>query len=130
MKILIKQSNKEKISKILDRVQEKSRVRTISVDNLFNETENCLKILNRKNIPKNARCLFRIYVDYNAQKFANAYKYEPIATIFRIEFNKIGHPFINDIKRDTCSEEVFNHCYLDRDKIANVLMDSFLITNY
>ena len=83
MKIYVTENNRKKLEDALNAVQKLSRTRTVDVDDLFDITE----YLNKKYsvIPKKHMEGIIVSVDYNAQKFPNAYKYIPSSTIITLE---------------------------------------------
>lgn len=73
----IKLSDLDAIRAALDDVQNKSRVRTISAENI---AELCKRVETRLDIPKSALKGVAFTADYNAQAFPNAYKGRPEST--------------------------------------------------
>ena len=84
--IIIKNENAEKIMKIFKEVQGKSRERIIkNFDDILEITESVDRRL--EDISKAAKT--GTVIEYNFQQpFANAYKYPPMSTHFRMIFDK------------------------------------------
>ena len=82
-KVIIKEENRNKIEEMLAEVQEKSRVRTISFDDMMDVITRIEKRLGE--IRKKYWKGIRVHVDCNAQDFPGAYKGTPESTQFTIE---------------------------------------------
>lgn len=77
MKIIIKESNRDRLQKVLDTIQKRTTTRNISVDDLL---EIIYVIEGNLGIEKTKMIGVSADVDYNAQKFPNAYKHAPMST--------------------------------------------------
>lgn len=85
--MLIKESNKDKIGKMIEEAEGKARERTIDC----HIVEHCIKHLERHlGIPKKYMEGIEANVDYWAQDFAKAYKYTPQSTHFKVVKKKTG----------------------------------------
>lgn len=82
---------------VLDEVQKRAKVRTISAGDIVSALYVIEKLLN---ISKKSMDGVSVTVDLNAQKFPSAYKYTPESTIFTAEYKR-GQWRITDICRDT-----------------------------
>ena len=112
-------SKRDEIEKTLAVLQIRSQTRTVTYDEiqiLVARIEDTLKTLG---IPKKLWDGMRFRIDANAQKFPNAYKYEPMSTIVKIQrFSKDW--FIVDIARARCEERKvqIETAYTDEQKQA------------
>ena len=82
-KIIIDDNHRERISAALDAVQARARVRTITVDEIY---DTCEEIVQKLNIPKTHLSGCRFHCDLNSQDYPNAYRQIPEATIFKVEY--------------------------------------------
>lgn len=98
MKIIIKDSNKEKIEIELTKAQQSCTRRTIRFDDLANIIKN---IEYKLDIPKKYMLGVSADVDYHAQDFPRAYKYNPESTHIRIKKVASGWALI-DVWRGKC----------------------------
>lgn len=80
----IKISNTEAIQAMLDDVQAKARVRTITPTII---ADTCERVADELRIPKSAMKGVTFTADYHARTFPNAYKGSPESTHFTAEFN-------------------------------------------
>lgn len=85
--IKIDEKNKEKIQAVIDQVQLKARVRTISVEDIMAEPAN---IESHLGLTKKALVGVSASIDLNAQKFTSRYKGIPESTQFGLEYTKSG----------------------------------------
>ena len=83
--IILKENNIEKIEQVLKEVQKRSKVRNITVDEIFKAA---VYITNEIKISKKAMNGTKVYVDLNADKYPNAYKFNPESTHFTLLFDK------------------------------------------
>ena len=95
MKILINENNIEKIKDIVDDVQEKARVRKITLDSIYNAVED---IRYKLDVPKKYLDQISVWVDPNAGKFPKAYRGTPESTQFQISFFK-GKAYLTSVER-------------------------------
>lgn len=98
MKIIIKDSNKEKIEIELTKAQQSCTRRTIRFDDLANIIKD---IEDKLDIPKKHMLGVDADVDYNAQDFPRAYKFNPSSTHIRIKKVASGWALI-DVWRGIC----------------------------
>ena len=98
MKIVIKESNRDKLQKELERIQKRTTARNISVDDLFSIIK---EIESNLGIAKNKMVGIVADVDYNAQDFPRAYKYTPESTQITIQKVTSGWALTN-IERYRC----------------------------
>lgn len=82
MKIIIKESNRNRLNDEFAIIQKRTTARNICVDDLFRMIEHIESSLG---IPKNKMLGISADVDYNAQDFPKAYKYTPESTQVIIE---------------------------------------------
>jgi hypothetical protein len=98
MKVNVK--DKEKVQEVLDYAQRRSKKRTVTVRNIdlmIADLEENLAVMLPKALWKGLR--FRL--NYNAQKFPNAYKWMPEATIVYLERFASGW-FVTNAQRSYC----------------------------
>lgn len=101
MKIIIKESNKEKIDSALNEVQGKARTRKVSfydIERYATCKMNC--IIEHYGISKKAIKGLRIRYMPDADNFSQAYKYRPEATYFIIEYGNNGIAYLVGCGRD------------------------------
>lgn len=89
----------DKIGPVLTEVQGKATARTIEA---WEIVEEACDIFNRLGVSKKNMDGVKASVDKNAQSFPRAYKYEPMSTVFDIEYGKSATPFITNISRIRC----------------------------
>lgn len=89
---------KSELESVLDSVQARSKVRTITVRGILDILK---QIDSQLNITNKAKEGTTITVDINAQDFPRAYKYTPESTVFDAVY-KSGEWRITDIRRDIC----------------------------
>lgn len=104
--IIVKEENRAKLQQELDALQQRSRVRTIDVNDIFKA---CSRIEKELNVTKKALVGTVAIVDPNSQDFPKAYKYTPESTSFRIERTSTGWK-LTDLYRDTCAR--YNNRYI------------------
>ena len=116
MNLKIKLSDTDKINAALDEVQAKSRVRTITVENI---EAMCEIVFKRCGISKKAMNGVSFTADWNAQAFPNAYKGIPESTIVSASFVR-GEWIITDISRGTTRRPTvaYHVCLTDDAKAA------------
>lgn len=114
--IIIKKENAEKINAALTEVQEKCKVRTIDVDDIF---QACSRIEDQLSISKVAMDGVKATVNMCKEKFPKAYKYVPEATHFSIEF-KSGKWYLTDVTRGNATQSRYLVDLTDRAKAAIV----------
>jgi len=96
-----------KLDEILDEVQKRAKVRTITSEEIVEALDRVEQTLG---ISKRALEGVQVHVDLNDQKFPNAYKWTPESTQFWAIF-KGGSWRVLGIERDTCSQLATN-CYI------------------
>ena len=96
MKIIIKAENAEKIQKVIDEAEGKSRERKVTAEKLIACAEKMDKKLGIA--PAHLKGV-TARVDINAQDFPNAYKYIPESTVATFEHTGRAWALI-DVKRD------------------------------
>lgn len=111
MDIIIKNENQKKIKKLLQKGQKNSSTRTISYDEVF-------QILNKLEIAFNkyskvSKEGFKVLVNPNAQLFAKAYRYIPMATFLELIYLK-GTWRISNVMRGFCNNKQLNYCLTDK----------------
>lgn len=109
----------EKVQSALDEVQKRSKVRTITVKDICCTLTNVDKKLD---IPKKYKKGIQLSCDYNAQKFPNAYRYQPDSTHFFAEHN--GSEWIlTGACRRVCTNK---NCHLDlTDEAKEKILDNY-----
>lgn len=85
--IKLNEKNKEKIQAVIDQVQLKARVRTITVDDIMSEPA---EIESHLGLGKKALVGVTASIDLHAQKFTSRYKGIPESTQFGLEYTKGG----------------------------------------
>jgi len=91
-------TNEKKVTELLNSVQSKSKLRTLSYSELVGAAES---VYSHFGIPKKyVDC--EVYYVSNAQIFPNAYKYTPESTCV-IFFFKRGKVYIKEIRRGLCN---------------------------
>lgn len=83
--IIINETNKAKIETIIQEVEGKASMRTITYNDIIKATQHIEKKLG---IPKKYMEGVRYDVDLHAQNFPKAYKYRAESTQFTVEFSK------------------------------------------
>jgi len=96
-----------KLDEILDEVQKRAKVRTITSEEIVEALD---RIETTLGISKKAMEGVQVHVDLNDQKFPNAYKWRPESTQFWAVY-KGGSWRVLSIERDTCSQLATN-CYI------------------
>lgn len=111
MKIKLTEENKSKIESILNEVQKRSKVRTITFDNIMNSA---IKAISRINylLPANAQKDIKAVIDSNAEDFPNAYKGQPESTIVSIQKFSSGW-FLVDVKRCYTHSKNQETCFMN-----------------
>lgn len=97
MKIIVKESNSEKITDAIRDAEGRATARTITAQNVIDTAR---KITRRLGIPKKYMIGITASVDYHAQNFPNAYKYTPESTQFRMIYTASGWA-LTSISRET-----------------------------
>lgn len=87
MKIIAKDSNKDKLEAAIRSAEGRATARTISADIIIRTAERITRYLD---IPKKRMIGIIADVDYNAQDFPRAYKYTPESTRFLMEYTASG----------------------------------------
>ena len=82
MKIIVKESNFDKIKQAIKVAEGRATARTICASDIFTAVQYIEQYLD---IPKKLLLGVKAQVDYNAQNFPNAYKYIPESTHFELE---------------------------------------------
>lgn len=83
--IIINETNKAKIETVIQEVEGKASVRTITYNDIVKATQ---RIEKKLGIPKKYMEGVRYDVDLHAQNFPKAYKYRAESTQFIVEFSK------------------------------------------
>lgn len=118
MKIIVKESNTEKIDAIINEAEGKATSRRISSASVFNIVEELnkrlLPLVCKKNLKGTKAC-----IDYHAQDFAKAYRAKgtPRSTWIELEYN--GKEWVlTDVKRDSTasSASAFRITYTEKAK--------------
>lgn len=122
MKIIIKDSNREKIEKALSEIQGRAKVRTLSYKKIKSIIDREIEHCEKYGVPKCAIEGLKISYMPDAARFPQAYKYTPEATFVTIEFGKNATPYLIDIGRDRCDtptsvKKVLNFPQSLKDKI-------------
>ena len=73
----------EKLTEALNQVQARCKERTVTAEQILTAFDSITKGLN---IPKKSMNGIKVTFDLNAQRFPNAYKYQPMSTIVSAEF--------------------------------------------
>lgn len=105
--LVVKKENLSRVEKILDEVQEKSRVRTITEEEVL---QACEELKKAYPIPWNALKGSVFTIDLNAQKFSGRYRGHPYSTIFSIKAMN-GYFTLIEVSRWHCMESAIN-CHL------------------
>ena len=102
MYIALKKDEKcySRIKKVLDKIQVRSKVRTITSEEIVSYCDILDKIYLRV-CTKKALTGTKICVDINAQDFPSSYKYSAYSTQFTVWY-KNNHWVLIDINRDYC----------------------------
>lgn len=87
MKIIVKDSNKDKLDAAIRSAEGRATARTITADIIIRTAERITRYLS---IPKKHMIGIVADVDYNAQDFPRAYKYTPESTRFLMEYTASG----------------------------------------
>lgn len=80
--IVLTEKNRDRIQAILDEVQEKSKARTITFDEM---KDAALRVTRHLDIPTRRMKGVKALIDINAQRFPSSYKFTPYSTQFEIE---------------------------------------------
>lgn len=105
--LVIKIENLSRIEKVLDEVQEKSRVRTISAEQVL---QACEELKKAYSIPWITLKGSAFTIDLNAQKFSGRYRGHPYSTVFTIKAMN-GYFSLIEVSRWHCMESAIN-CHL------------------
>lgn len=98
MKIVVKESNREKIEQAIKEAEGKATARTID----YTHIEHFIKrIEKRLNIPKKSMRGIVATVDYWADNFPSAYSYTPYSTHFTIEKVSTGWALVDVSRKAT-----------------------------
>ena len=116
--MLIKESNRGKIEKMIKEAEGRSRERTINFDDILWAIN---KIECKLDIPKTHMEGIAADVDVNAQNFPKAYKYTPKSTQFYMVKKKSGWDLVNVVRDITNGENRGFHLKLT-DKAKEVLI--------
>lgn len=103
--MLIKESNKEKIEKMITEAEGRARERKITYADMVHGIK---KIEGWLGIPKAHMEGIVVYVDHNAQNFPNAYKYTPYSTQYMMVRKRSGWD-LRQVYRDITRRD--NHTY-------------------
>lgn len=107
MKIVVKESNREKIEQAIKEAEGKATARTID----YSHIEHFIKrIEKRLNIPKKSMRGIVANVDYWADNFPSAYSYTPYSTNFIIEKVSTGWALV-DVYRER-TRRITQECIL------------------
>ena len=102
MNIVINEKNIDRIQAELDKVQIKSRVRTITTEDILRAT---VIIEQELHIPKKSMTGIKATVDINAESFPNAYHGIPYSTHFSLERTKTAWKLTGISRNQTRSEK-------------------------
>ena len=111
----------QKLQNEINDVQKRSKVRTITVDQIVNTL---IEIDNLLEIPVKAKEGLFVEVDVNAQNFPRAYKYTPESTHFYAAFSK-GSWRVVDIRRETTLREKSRIVIHHTTESKNALIERF-----
>lgn len=89
----------EKLGPILKDVQGKATVRTIEP---WTIVEEACDIFDRLRVCKKNMDGVKASIDKNAQTFPRTYRFEPMSTVFDIEYGKSATPFLTNVSRIRC----------------------------
>lgn len=122
LNIIIKESNRARIEKILEKVQKKSRVRTINYDMLQSEIEK----VNRRlcDIPATYQVGIEVDIDIHAENFPNAYRWTPESTQFSMIRTSSGWKLL-DIYRGTTKREKYRALFKLTDEAKEALLAAY-----
>ena len=122
MKIIIDEKHAEKIAAVLETVQKRAKVRTITTEQVLDLPERLREFYG---IPKKYLKGLRVCVDFNAQDFPNAYKYTPESTVINIEFSETKC-YLTDAAREQCRKESeFIYSYELPEEMQKALLKRF-----
>ena len=122
-KIKINVKNQEKVEKLLDDVQKKSRTRTISYQDILDAVEDIEKKFNM--CSKKSKIGLKVFFNKHMQKFPNAYKYTPRGTEVILEYFSSGF-FITKISREFCGKSYdYTYVYNLTEKMKNDILNSY-----
>lgn len=99
--IYITERNRAALQAVLDEVQGRAKVRTITVDDLFDFCQDAEKELTSHSVLKSHLRGVEVVADPCARKFPNAYKYPPASTQFKSVYGPSGWQLVW-VTRDIC----------------------------
>ena len=98
-------NNIEKLTEVINVVEERAKVRTVLPSNVaYYIGAELEKVLFNKGLPKKEWKGLRFKFNPNAQDFPRAYKYNPEATVVTVERFASGW-FVVNVSRDYCSNK-------------------------
>lgn len=104
MNIVIKWDNIERINEAIKQAEGRATERLIKYENIDHAV---FEIEHKLDIPKVAMLGIMVDIDWNAQKFPNAYKYAPMSTHATIKKTASGWNLIG-VHRDTCRTKKYD----------------------
>lgn len=125
--IIIDESHKEEINKVLHELQAKSKKRTIK------DYDKLVELIQEKtegiNISKSVwdKCRLSVHVGRETN-FAKAYDYTPNGTYAVVQFGKDGKGRLLEVGRDDCRSARYDYLYLT-DKAKESLLRGLGVTN-
>ena len=120
MKINVK--NEKQINEALNKVN--AKVRNASYQSVVAIVFQIEKKLEEKGLPKKYWTGLRFWVDINAQKFPNAYKWSPDSTQFVVERFASGW-FVTRVGRMHCSEKKVTLASVLTDEQKQAIVENF-----
>ena len=93
--------NRAALQAVLDEAQGRAKVRTVSVEDIFDACKEAERELTSHGVPKSHLRGVEVVADPCAQKFPNAYKYPPASTQFKAVYGPSGWQLVW-VARDIC----------------------------
>lgn len=118
--------NRAALQAALDRIQSRSRVRTIDVGDVYKAAEHVERKLD---ITKKALEGVRIHVDLHAQTFPNAYRGIPESTQFDMVFSKRFWR-VTKVSRERCESNGHDYQVTFTDEARRALVERFKSFDY
>ena len=118
-KIIIDEKHAEKIAAVLETVQKRAKVRTITTEQVLDLPGTLYRFYG---VPKSRMNGLKLIIDFNAQNFPNAYKYTPESTIINVEFSATKC-YLTSVERSRTQPE---NKFFEADEMPEALKDALL----
>lgn len=115
------EKNKVALEDALDRIQSRSRVRTVTVKDVYEAAEH---VEQKLGITKKALEGVRVYVDLAAQTFPSAYRGIPESTQFDMVFSKRFWRVVK-VSREQCKSSGHDYSVTFSDEARKALVERF-----